>query len=111
MEKKIVEASCKTILVNIDSHPLNWRIFPHRLVANAYVGCQRDRIYCYARCARFNTECMGKERYDAGIKTRHPDLVKSAIELFQQIWDERESMSLEDFIKKSKDMKARSHTI
>jgi len=54
---------------------------------------------------------MGKERYDAGIKTRHPDLVKSAIELFQQIWDERESMSLEDFIKKSKDMKARSHTI
>jgi len=22
----------------------------------------------------FNTECIGRERYDAGIKTRHPDL-------------------------------------
>ena len=47
----------------------------------------------------FNTECIGKERYDAGIKTRHPDLVKSAIELFEQIWNEPESMSLEEFIK------------
>jgi len=50
----------------------------------------------------FNTECIGKERYDAGIKTRHPDLVKSAIKLFEQIWDEPESMSMEDFKKKVK---------
>ena len=50
----------------------------------------------------FNTECIGKERYDAGIMTKHPDLVKSALELFEQIWNERESMSLEDFIKKGK---------
>ena len=27
----------------------------------------------------FNTECIGKERYDAGIITTHPDLVKAAI--------------------------------
>jgi len=50
----------------------------------------------------FNTECIGKERYDAGIKTRHPDLVKSATELFEQIWDEPESIPLEDFMKKGK---------
>jgi len=50
----------------------------------------------------FNTECIGKERYDAGVKTRHPDLVESAINLFEQIWDEPESISLEDFIKKRK---------
>ena len=50
----------------------------------------------------FNTECIGKERYDAGIKTRHPDLVESAIKLFEQIWNEPESISLEDFIKKEK---------
>jgi len=47
----------------------------------------------------FNSECYGKERYDAGIKTRHPDLVKSAVELFDQIWNEPESTSLEDFMK------------
>ena len=50
----------------------------------------------------FNTECIGKERYDAGIKTRHPDLVKSAIKLFEQIWNEPESIPLEDFMKKGK---------
>ena len=50
----------------------------------------------------FNTECIGKERYDAGIKTRHPDLVNSALELFEQIWSESESIPLEDFIKKRK---------
>jgi len=49
----------------------------------------------------FNTECIGRERYDAGIKTRHPDLVKSAVDLFEQIWNEPESIPLEDFGKKT----------
>ncbi len=43
----------------------------------------------------FNTECIGKERFDAGIKTRHPDLVRSALELFTQIWNEPESSPLD----------------
>ena len=42
----------------------------------------------------FNTECIGRERYDAGVKTRHPDLVKSAVSLFDQIWNEPESILL-----------------
>jgi hypothetical protein len=48
----------------------------------------------------FNTECIGKDRYDAGIKTKHPDLVESATKLFEQIWDEPESIPIEDFIKR-----------
>lgn len=43
----------------------------------------------------FNTECIGKERHDAGIKTKHPDLVSSALQLFQQIWKEPESIDLQ----------------
>lgn len=39
----------------------------------------------------FNTECLGKERYDAGVKTMHPDLVNSAIDLFEEIWNDPES--------------------
>jgi len=50
----------------------------------------------------FNTECIGKERYDAGIKTGHPDLVNSAIKFFEQIWKEPETISLEDFIQKKR---------
>ena len=42
----------------------------------------------------FNQECIGLERYDAGIETRHPDLVKSAIELFEQLWNEEQSENL-----------------
>ena len=45
----------------------------------------------------FNTECIGRERYDAGVKTRHPDLIKSAVELFAQIWNEPESIPLKDY--------------
>ena len=40
----------------------------------------------------FNMEGMSKERYDAGIKTNNPDLVISARELFNQIWNEPESL-------------------
>jgi hypothetical protein len=44
----------------------------------------------------FNTECIGKERLDAGIKTNHPDLVKSALELFNEIWNTTESIPLDE---------------
>jgi hypothetical protein len=43
----------------------------------------------------FNKEGMSKERYDAGIKTRNPDLVGSALRLFEQIWNEPESLPLD----------------
>lgn len=42
----------------------------------------------------FNSECIGRERYDAGIKTTHPDLIRSAVELFEQIWNDPESLPL-----------------
>ena len=48
----------------------------------------------------FNTECIGKERFDAGIKTRHPDLVESATRLFEEIWNEPESVSIAEFAKR-----------
>lgn len=42
----------------------------------------------------FNTECRGRERQDATLKKRHPDLLESATRLFEQIWNEQESISL-----------------
>jgi len=49
MEKKIIELSCKTLLVDVSEYPLNFLIFPHRLTANAYVGCTHECFYCYAK--------------------------------------------------------------
>jgi len=39
---------------------------------------------------------MSRERYDAGIMTIHPDLVNSAIRLFEEIWNEEESIDLSE---------------
>ena len=44
----------------------------------------------------FNTEGMSKERYDAGIKTKNPDLVLSATELFMKIWEDSDSVPLKE---------------
>jgi hypothetical protein len=40
----------------------------------------------------FNMECLSRERYDAGIKTRYPDLIVSAVKLFEEIWNDPESI-------------------
>ena len=50
----------------------------------------------------FNRDCIALERYDAGIKTMNPDMVKSAVELFEKIWNEDESIPIEDFGKNRK---------
>ncbi|MEM3697856.1 MAG: radical SAM protein, partial [Candidatus Bathyarchaeia archaeon] len=50
MANKIIkEQTCQTILHDTSKYLLNLLIFPHRLVANAYVGCGHDCVYCYAR--------------------------------------------------------------
>jgi DNA repair photolyase len=46
---EIAERACQTILHDTSLHPLNWTVFPHRLVANAHVGCEHNCVYCYAK--------------------------------------------------------------
>jgi DNA repair photolyase len=48
-KKEIIERTCQTILHDTSCYPSNWTVFPHRLVANAYVGCVHDCVYCYAK--------------------------------------------------------------
>jgi RNA binding exosome subunit len=44
----------------------------------------------------FNKDSMSKERYDAGIRTKNPDLVAPAVRLFEQIWNEPKSVPLNE---------------
>lgn len=48
----------------------------------------------------FNKDGLSRERFDAGIRTKHPDLVQSATNLFEQIWNEPESVSIGDYATK-----------
>ena len=44
----------------------------------------------------FNVDCIGVERFDAGIKTNHPDLILEAKKLFEHIWSESKPLKLEE---------------
>jgi len=48
----------------------------------------------------FNADCLALQRYDAGIKTGHPDLIESALKLFEEIWNDSSSQTLEKAFKK-----------
>jgi len=82
--------------------------FNHRLHARFLVAHNPERSGMNMRgflligSFDFNRDCIGLERYDAGIRTRHPDLVKSAVELFEKIWNTPESLTLEEFKKEKK---------
>ena len=73
--------------------------FNSRLHARLLVGHNPLKGLLVIGSFDFNTECIGKERYDAGIKTCHPDLVHSAIAFFEQVWNDSESLTIEEFLK------------
>ncbi len=57
----------------------------------------------------FNKEGMNEERRDAGIYTTHPDLVESAYEYFNIIWDdEHDSTPLDEKYPDSKNRKRKT---
>jgi DNA repair photolyase len=80
MEKEIVERSSQTILHDTSVYPLNFLIFPHRLVANAYVGCIHDCVYCYAKwysrkgqvTAKINADKILRKELEKRIEKNKP---------------------------------------
>jgi hypothetical protein len=95
-DKKNVEALKKLSKAGVDVK-FNYRLHARMLVAHTYIGG-----LLILGSFDFNTECIGKERYDAGIKTFHPDLIQSAIGFFEQVWNDSETFTLEQFLKDKK---------
>jgi hypothetical protein len=76
--------------------PLFWirSYFFQRLQESAYLQEKGISGILVIGSFDFNNECIGKERHDAGIMTKNPDLIKSALDLFNKIWEDNESESL-----------------
>jgi DNA repair photolyase len=72
MSKVVKELNCKTLLVDVSEYPLNFSIFPHRLTANAYVGCLHECAYCYAVWI-----C---KRDEVRVKLNAPETLKKELE-------------------------------
>ena len=97
-DKKNLEALRKLADVGAEIK-FNYRLHSRLLIAyNSYPN-HHPRGLLVIGSFDYNTECIGQERYDAGIKTRNPDLIKSAIEFFEQVWNDSETQILEQFLK------------
>jgi hypothetical protein len=80
----------------------NHRLHARLLVAyNTYTN-SKTRGFLILGSFDFNTDCIGLERHDAGIETRHPDLVKSAVDFFNKLWGDSESITIEEFLESEK---------
>jgi hypothetical protein len=95
-EKKNLEALRKLSKAGVEVK-FNYRLHARLLVAHTHI----EGILILGSFD-FNTECIGKERYDAGIKTSHPDLVQSAISFFEQVWTDSETKTLDQFLKEKR---------
>jgi len=47
----------------------------------------------------FNKDSLSGDKTNTGIHTNHPDIIKSAKTLYEEIWDSDDSRSLEDYTK------------
>jgi hypothetical protein len=77
--------------------------FNSRLHARLFVAYQRSTLEKRSKWRGlvvvgsfdFNNECIGQERFDAGVKTTHDDLVQSAVQFFDKVWDDSDSLPLD----------------
>ncbi len=90
-DRKNLEALAKLSKAGAEVR-VNYRLHSRFLASYSPVFLNKDRTVYRGTLIigsfDFNTECIGMERYDGGIKTSHPDLIESAVKLFEEIWNE-----------------------
>ena len=99
--KTLAIAKIATLLKKLGKSGVGIKFNP-RLHARLLVAYTEDYKYGLLIMGSFdfNTECIGLDRYDVGIKTKHPDLLKSTIDFFEKVWNDSESQPLQDVISK-----------
>jgi len=60
---------------------------------HARIFCVPDRRVLIVGSGDLQTDCIGGTRFDAGIWSNYPDLIKSAIDFFNRVWEESDPLS------------------
>lgn len=55
---------------------------------HARIFCVPDKRILIVGSGDFQTDCFGGSRFDAGIWSNYPELIKSAIDFFNRVWEE-----------------------
>lgn len=56
------------------------------------IFCVPHRRFLIIGSGDLQTDCFGGSRFDAGIWSNYPDLIKSAIDFFNRVWEESDPL-------------------
>jgi len=59
---------------------------------HARIFCVPDRRVLIIGSGDLQTNCFGGSRFDAGIWSNYPELIKSAIDFFNRVWEESDPL-------------------
>jgi len=57
---------------------------------HARIFCVPDRQVLIVGSGDLQTDCFGGRRFDAGVWSNYPELIKSAVDFFNRVWEESE---------------------
>ena len=60
---------------------------------HARIFCAPNRNFLIIGSGDIQTDCFGGTRYDAGIWSNYPELIKDAIKFFNKVWEESEPLT------------------
>ena len=60
---------------------------------HARMFCVPKRNFIIIGSGDLQTDCFGGNRFDAGIWSNYPDLIKNAMDFFNRVWDEAKPLS------------------
>jgi hypothetical protein len=59
---------------------------------HARIFCVPTRQFLIIGSGDVQTECFGGERFDAGIFSNNPDVIRQAMDFFNRVWEESEPL-------------------
>lgn len=79
----------KDALERINKAGAEVRLHP---MLHARIFCAPKRIFLIIGSGDVQTDCFGGSRFDAGVWSNNPELIKDAMKFFDRVWEESEPL-------------------